>query len=225
MTQSPEQWLGFDALSVAMGQELQIYPDPEDKSHFHRGILAGVLPDEALLITHCEPNDVPDMESGQRIVVRINLPVGVAIFPATVMFITHQPRLIIYVDFPSAVKFRQVRGALRVNVTLPVIGSNLDRPTIYGVPGKIKDLSETGAKIAMFQELATNNERIQLKGKFEVGGVARTLTVQGMVRSESAEADEVMYGVEFMHANDDQKLVLSNFIFHAMAFGSVQLIQ
>lgn len=221
---SEQQWLQLGELSFALGQELLIYPDPANNTRTYSCSLAGYLPGDALLVTASEGVDLASIGRGQGVVVRMNLLDGVALFPTTAMFSVQEPKLLLYLAAPKSVKFRQVRSAMRVDVTLPVLADNLDRTSISGVPGKIKDLSETGAQLVMYQPLAEVGERIQLKGKFTVNGIARALVVQGVIRKERV-AEQHIYGVELFEGTEEQRLILSNFILHAMAFGRTQHIR
>jgi hypothetical protein len=152
--------------------------------------------------------------------VRIKLPSGVALFPTTVLFISEIPTLIVYLDYPRDIKFKRVRAA-RVNVVLPILANNTTDTDFMGVAGKIVDISTSGARVEMFEPLGKVGDLVEIKGKFQVGGIMRTLGIQSVIR---AEKPGNAYGIEFFEQNEDKLLVLLGFIFHAMAYGETQTI-
>ena len=214
--------VSFSELDLGFGQELFILPDINDKKAMFDCVLVGCIPDECVMVTAPASGLFPHVEAGQRILVRIRLASGVALFPTTVLFIGEIPTLIVYLDYPRDIKFKRVRAA-RVNVTLPILANNISDSTKVGIAGKIVDISTSGARVELFQALGAVGDIIEIKGKFEVGGILRVISIQSVIRAVIG-GHPAAYGIEFFEQNEDKLLVLLGFIFHAMAFGQSQIV-
>lgn len=215
--------VNFSELDLTFGQEMFVLPDINDKKAMFECVLVGCIPNECVMITAPASGLFPSVEAGQRVLIRIRLPSGIALFPTTVLFISEVPTLIVYVDYPRDIKFKRVRAA-RVTVTLPILANNVTDNSKFGIAGKIVDISTSGARIDMFSALGQAGDLVEIKGKFEVGGILRVLTIQSVIRAIVPSADNAAYGIEFFEQDEDKLLVLLGFIFHAMAFGQSQLI-
>lgn len=211
----------FDELGLGMGQQLLLHPNPADKKLVFSSLLVGALPGEALMVTAPPDGVFPGLSEGQKVVVRVFLEDGVALFPTTVLFVSDVPTLMVYLDMPSAVQFKRLRAAKRVVVAQPVLVSNLDNPTHTGVAGKLLDLSTGGGRLKMFDEVGAMGDRIEIKGKFNVHGITRLLNVTACIRKR--ERDE--YGVQFIEQDEDKLIFLMGFIFNAMINGTVDTIR
>lgn len=151
---------------------------------------------------------------------------GVALFPTTVLFVGDVPVFMVYLDFPKAIQFKLVRNATRVDVALPILVSNKSREGVRGVVGKITDISTTGARINVFDDVGEAGELIELKGKFEVGEIRRKVNVEAIIRSKPEITGEVVtYGVEFHEEDEEKLIVLFGFIFSAIAYGKSQTVR
>lgn len=215
--------VNFSELDLTFGQELFILPDVNDKKLMYECVLVGCIPNECVMVTAPASGLFPNVEAGQRILVRIRLPSGIALFPTTVLFISEIPTLIVYVDYPRDIKFKRVRAA-RVMVALPILANNTTKPEKIGIAGKIVDISTSGARVEMFEPLGSTGDLVEIKGKFEVGGIMRILAIQSVIRAVIPSSGNPAYGIEFFEQDEDKLLVLLGFIFHAMAFGQSQLI-
>jgi c-di-GMP-binding flagellar brake protein YcgR len=150
---------------------------------------------------------------------------GIALFPSTVLFVGEVPAILVFLDYPRDIKFKQVRGALRVDVTLPVLASNTIDQRFTAVPGKIVDLSVTGARLHMFEELGDVGHEVEVKGKFQIENVQRLLQIRALIRTRSVKGGVFAYGIEFSGGDEDNLIVLMGFTFHAIAFGHLQVIR
>jgi hypothetical protein len=218
--------LSFRELGLRFGQGMDLLPNPGDKDLVFPCELVGCLQEECLLIGPIGSDGVmPRMVEGQRVVMRVKLAGGIALFPTTVLFVSEIPVIMIYLDYPRDIKFKPVRGAFRVDVTLPVLAANLTDKRISGVAGKIVDISVSGARLEMFEELGGPGHDIEIKGKFQVGNIQRTLQISAVIRTRAAGEGRFVYGVEFRHEDEDKQVVLLGFTFHAMVFGHIQNIR
>jgi len=216
-----EEQRTFEDLGLGMGQQLLLHPDPADKTSVFSCLLVGALPGEALIVTAPPDGVFPRLAEGQKVVVRVFLEDGVALFPTTVLFVGEIPALMVYLDMPAGVQFKRLRAAKRVVVAQPVLVSNLDNPAHAGVAGKLLDVSTGGGRLKMFDELGANGDKIEIKGKFNVHGITRLLNVTACIRKR--ERDE--YGVQFIEQDEDKLIFLMGFIFNAMINGTVDTIR
>ncbi|WP_096086419.1 flagellar brake protein [Agaribacterium haliotis] len=223
---SSETAASFDDLNLKLGQIVQIHPDVKNPKRRYDCLLVGSLPGESILLTTSPKSDAfPELEEGQMVVIRIMSANGVALFQTRVLFISDMPVFMVYVDFPSAVQFRMVRSSSRVEIALPVLVYSLSHPSLSGVAGKISDISLGGAGLQLYDDIGAVGDMLELKGKFEVGGIQRTVKLKAEIRNKKAEASgNRLYGIRFSESDEDKLLVLFGFIFNSMAFGDVQSV-
>lgn len=215
-----DEKIDFQALEITFGQQLLMHPNPSDKTMVFSCTLIGCLADESLIIGPPSQGVFPPLEEGQKVVIRVFLDSGVALFPTTVLYISDIPALMIYLDFPSAIQFKRLRAAKRVVVAQPVLVSNVDNKSIVGVAGKLLDVSTGGGRVKMFDELGEVGDHIVIKGKFQVHGISRLLTVDACIRKKEGKE----YGVQFVEQDEDKLIILMGFIFNAMLTGTVDAI-
>lgn len=223
MQDNPEL-VGFEELDLSFGQPLLLLPNPGEKDLLFDCLLIGCIAGECLILGPPSSGLMPRLTEGQRVVVRIKLGHGMALFPTTVLYLTQTPTFMVYLDYPRDIKFRLVRGALRVSVALPMLASNQTNPSFGSVPGKISDISATGARLEMRSVLGNSGDRIELKGKFMVGSIERLLRINAVIRSSVTEQGINGYGVEFCEGDEEKLLVLLGYTFHALAFGQIKSI-
>lgn len=218
--------LSFDELGLTFGLQLELLPDPADKDRVYPCELVGCVKNECVIVgPPASTGAFPRLVEGQRVALRVKLAGGIALIPSTVLFISEIPAILFFLDFPRGAVFKQVRGALRVNVALPVLGTNVADRRFESVPGKMIDVSTTGARLHMFQELGSVGHKVEIKGKFQVGDIQRIMQISATVRARSVREDGFIYGIEFSSDDEDKLIVLMGFTFHAMAFGTLQTIR
>lgn len=217
---SEPSMVSFSELELGFGYELFLIPDLNNKQQLFDCVLAGCIPEECLMVTAPASGLFPRVDCGQRVLVRIRLPSGVALFPTTILFISETPTLIVYLDYPRDIKFKRVRAA-RVFVSLPVLMNSQSDESIFGVAGKIVDVSTSGARIEATERLGSVGDIIEVKGKFQVGNMVRMLSINCIIRAEKTPKT---YGVEFCEQNEEKLLVLLGFIYQSMAFNHAQAV-
>lgn len=216
----------FDDLDVKMGQTVQVLPKAATKKEFFDVVLIGVIPGESLILGAPETGIFPKIEEGSQLVFRIMMADGIALFSTVVLYISDMPLFMVYVDYPRDLKFKQVRKASRVSVSLPVLGSNQTTGVQSGVAGRIIDISTAGAGIECYEHLGSIGDEIIMKGKFEVNSIQRLLSVKAVIRARKRVAsDSFIYGLEFSGGDEDDLLVLFGYIFNAMAYGKIQRVR
>ncbi len=221
-----EEKLEFDELSITIGQSVEALAKGSGSKEFSEVTVIGAIPGEALIITAPPSGVFPKMSEGEKVVIRVKLADGVAIFATHVLFISDVPMYMVYLDYPTDITFKKIRNATRVSVKLPVLVSNVDEPKYAGVAGRITDISTSGAGLVLTEYAGGAGERITMKGKFAVGNIQRVLAIQGIIRAVNKKSDDmIIYGVEFLEDDENDLLVLFGFIFNAMAFGKIQNIR
>lgn len=223
---SNEDKVSFGDLNLKMGQIIQIHPSLGGTNERFDCLLVGCIPGEAVIVSAAPGAGVfPKVVEGQRVVIRVMSANGVALFPTTVLFISDVPTLMVFLDFPQAIKFKLVRNASRVDVALPVLVSSLSERTKNNIPGKILDISIGGAKALLDVDIGKVGEEISIKGKFKVGNIQRIVELSSTIRRKSPGKDQGwVYGVEFREAEEEKLLVLFGYIFNSMALGRVQIV-
>ena len=223
---SDQETLGFDDLNLNMGQKVQVIPDPSNLRDRHDCILFGCIPGQSVIVSPPpETGAFPNVEEGQKVIIRVMSSNGVALFPSTVLYVSDVPLLMVFLDYPEAIQFKRVRNASRVDVALPVLASNTENRSLSGVAGKIVDISIGGARLELYSDVGDVGEEIELKGKFNVGSIQRILSIKANVASKKPRGDKgLIYGVQFKEADEDKMLILFGFIFSSMAFGNVQTV-
>ncbi len=167
---------------------------------------------------------MPRIEEGGRVVLSVALPGGIALFPTTILYISEIPALMIYLDYPRNVKFKQIRSASRVEVRQPILLENVTLNT-SGIPGQIIDISTSGAGLMLFEDGAKVGNKVEIKGKFQIEDISRRLTVTALVRAYKKRDEGYFCGIQFMEADEDKLLVLLGFIYHAMSSSKLLAIK
>lgn len=223
---SSEQLHKFGDLDVKMGQTVQVLSKSSDVKEFYDVMLIGVIPGESLILGAPETGVFPKIEEGHQLVFRIMLADGIALFNSVVLYISDVPLFMVYADYPREIKFKQVRNASRVNVSLPVLASNLTTGVQSGVAGRFIDISTSGAGIECYEQLGSIGDDVIVKGKFEVNSIQRLLSIKASIRARKRLTnDSHIYGLEFAGGDEDDLLVLFGYIFNAMAYGKIQKIR
>lgn len=218
--------LSVAELGLRFGQQMALLPNPGKSDRTYNCELIGCLGTESIIIgPPADTGILPQLTEGQRVIVRVKLAGGVALFPTTVLFVSDVPTVMVYLDFPREVKFKQIRGAFRVNVVVPVLVVNKTADATGTKTGKIVDISTSGARIEMFESLGGLGDDIEIKGKFQVGEIQRVLSVDAIIRAKSSTDDRLFYGIEFHEGDEEKMIILMGFTFHAMAFGHLQSIR
>ncbi len=224
MSTEPYSFSEFSNLDLRFGQALTLIPNPSIPKETFSCQLIGCIPEEAILIGPDEQGILPQLSEGQPVVVRAKLATGVALFHSVVLFVGEEPTILVYLDYPKSIKFKEVRGAIRVQVVFPVLLENVSDSNVGIVTGKACDISASGACIETEEELGRVGETVEVKGKFHVADMQRRLKVDTIIRSRTLKDGCYTYGLEFKSCDEDSLLVLFGFLFHAMFSKKIQTI-
>ncbi len=219
------EFLSFDELNIGFGQELKLLPDPNDDTTIFDHTLVGYFENRSIILSPHYEEAMNHITEGQEVVIKIKMPTGIVVFPSEIIFIADAPTIMIYLDFPRNIKFKQIRQAQRVDIRLPILVTNKTSKGIMSEDGVIVDLSTSGAQISMSSSGGMQGDTLEIKGRFTLGTIRRTLTVQAIIRNVEAKGASYIYGLQFVNMDEDNLLLLFGFTFHAMANGTVHNIR
>lgn len=221
-----EESIELESLNLTFGQTMEAMPGKSAVQEFSPVVLLGAISGQSLIISAPPSGEFPRMAEGERVVFRLNLPSGIAMFSSHVLFISDVPMFMVYVDYPQQLKFKKIRQAARAHISLPILLSNSELKQRSGISGKITDISTAGAGLEAYEELGDKGQGVVIKGKFSIGNIQRFLSIRSIIRSQSRSVSgHYIYGVEFLEDDEDDLLVLFGFIFNAMAFGKLQQVR
>lgn len=221
MTENVE--ISYDQLDLQVGRVVQISLRGESVSpEFHNAVFVGAIENECVMLRISSKNEnIPVIEKGQLMVVRIILSDGVARFSSVVISVVDTPTSIVCLKFPRLIKFKLIRKAKRIPVSLPFLASNLTSEDSSIVDGNIEDISSTGAGLIVDGYLGEIDEKISIRFVFKMADRSRYLGMNAIIRSFKQDADGLsFYGVKFQEDEGDDILSLFGFIFYATSFGS-----
>lgn len=213
----------YDQLDLNVGRVIQISLRGESISPaFHNAVFVGAVENECMMIRcAAEDKETPLIAEGQLMVVRIILSDGVARFSSAVLKVVDGSVPIVYLRFPRTIRFKLIRKANRIPVSLPFLASNLTKENSSIVDGSIEDISSSGAGLIVEGYLGEIDEKISIRFVFKMEDKSRYLGMNAVIRSYKQGADgRSFYGVKFQEDEGDDILLLFGFIFYATSFGS-----
>lgn len=211
----------FEELKLTYGYPLQLQTtNAAGQPERYTCRLIGCLPGRNILVS------VPKISgrlirfrSGQKVVLRFMIDNGIGVFISLVEIQTADPYPILHISYPENVSFKGIRSATRVSVDLVAQIINLDQPELSSIEGQVSDISTTGTRIDLGHPFGEIGEKIKLNALVDINGINRELVVTGIIRSrvdpsdEDAEDQMIGYGIEFLPADEDQRLILYAYVF------------
>lgn len=215
----------FEELKLAYGYPLQLQTtNPAGQPERFSCRLIGCLPGRSLLLSvPKQGGKLVKFRAGQKIVVRLMIDNGIGIFAGVVESLTLDPYPILHLSFPDSVTFKGIRSATRVVVNEKVTVSNTSIESITSVVGVISDISISGARVELSEEIAEIGDTLELKALVDIRELRRELILIGVVRSRVDPTDNhldgvlVSYGVEFTLQTEEQRLLMYTYVFNQMA--------
>ncbi len=181
----------------------------------------GSIPGKYLLLSH--PRNVR-LRAGQKLVVQAMVANGIAIFPITVESVMAAPVPMLFVSYPATVTVKAIRGATRVNVSLPLATTNTSSMDEISLSGRFVDISTSGAKIELEAVVGEVGDKLILTATVDVANHLRELRLPAIIRArtdrstkEQEEAFPAVYGVEFCDIDDSNLLLLHAYVYRTMA--------
>lgn len=215
--------IAYDQLDLHVGRVIQFSLSGESISpEFHNAVFVGAIDNECIMFHGASENsNIPVIEEGQLMDVRIILSDGVARFSSAVLSVINTPISIICLNFPHLIQFKLIRKAKRIPVSLPFLASNLTAEDSSIIDGNIEDISATGAGLIVDGYLGEIDEEISIRFVFKMADKSRYLGMNAVIRSYKQDAAGLsFYGVKFQEDEGDDILSLFGFIFYATSFGS-----
>lgn len=215
----------FEELKLAYGYPLQLQTtslsgQPERFSCRFIGCLSGR---SILLSVPKQAGRLVKFRPGQKIVVRMMVDNGIGIFAGIVEIQTQEPYPILHLSYPESVTFKGIRNATRVAVRekIEITNASMElRPTTSGF---ISDISISGARIELNDDIAEIGDVLELRAQVDIRGIQRELLLLGAIRSRVDPTDNlddgvlVSYGLEFLEQPDDERLIMYTYVFNHMA--------
>lgn len=215
----------FEELTLAYGYPLQLQTNSlSGQPERFSCRLIGCLPGRSILLSVPKQNGrLVKFRTGQKIVVRMMVDNGIGIFAGIVEIQTQDPYPILHLSYPESVTFKGIRNATRVAVREKVTISNTSMDLKPATVGFISDISISGARIELSDDIAEIGDVLELKAQVDIRGMEQELVLIGAVRSRVDPTDNlddgvlVSYGLEFMEQPDVQRLIMYAYVFNHIA--------
>lgn len=180
--------------------------------------IAGVLADQALIITHPTRagRQVP-LTVGEAVVGRVLDGLRFVSFDSRVLHVDTRPCPHVYLAYPQRMGSEFVRRSPRVPVELPCLVTLPDHSRPRG--GTMVDLSVDGCRVFLTtHDAPLRGTRVHIAAEFDLaGGIERPLQVDGEVRGAS-EVTELgrSIGVEFVDCPEQTALLLRAYLYERL---------
>lgn len=215
----------FEELKLTYGYPLQLQTATSlGQTERFSCRLIGCLPGRSILLSvPKQAGKLVKFRTGQKIVVRLMIDNGIGIFACSVESQTQDPYPILHLTYPESVTFKGIRGATRVVVREKIEVINTVMESKQKASGFISDMSISGARIELGDDIAEIGDTLELRGQVVIRDVTRELILTGVVRSRVDPTDNieegvlVSYGLEFTRQSDEQRLVMYAYVFNQMA--------
>ncbi|WP_062060240.1 flagellar brake protein [Cellvibrio sp. OA-2007] len=185
--------------------------------------LIGCLPGRSVLLSvPKQAGKLIRFRAGQKLVVRFMIDNGIGVFAGVVESQTQDPYPILHLSYPDAVTFKGIRGATRVAVREKIDVTNISREGKTKVSGFISDMSISGTRIELGDDIAEIGDTLELKALVSIRDIRQELTLIGVIRSRVDPTDNladgalVSYGLEFVSQSDEQRLIMYAYVFNQM---------
>ena len=215
----------FEELKLAYGYPLQLQTtSASGQPERFSCRLIGCLPGRSVLLSvPKQAGKLLKFRPGQKIVVRLMIDNGIGIFASIVEIQTQEPYPILHLSYPESVTFKGIRNATRVAVREKMTIVNTSMEIKPSTTGFISDISISGARIELGDDIAEIGDILELRAHVDIRGIAKELVLVGAIRSRVDPTDNlddgvlVSYGLEFVEQTDDQRLIMYAYVFNQMA--------
>ena len=121
----------------------------------------------------------------------------------------------LHLAFPNEMAADEVRRAARVSVNLIASVDHL----YHSEAVSIVDMSTCGCRIVAAKDFVEANDKIEISVKLDVDEISRVVTLPGVVKTHldnPRDETKFAYGIAFEDLDDDEKLLLSAFVYSHM---------
>lgn len=186
--------------------------------------LVGCIPSDVLIFSLPRAAKATSLRPGQKILVTIMAGNGVLAFAAAIEQIVAQPRPLVFLTYPTKLSFKEIRGATRVDIRVPIDVSCTQGLISANSKGVITDISTSGARIELKLPIGDVGSRLEISGSVSIAKIEDVFTFPGIIRSrverstrESEAEFPAIYGVEFSDLPHAQQLLLHAFVYSLLA--------
>lgn len=218
----------FEELKLTAGFPIQLQGTGVETDRFSCR-LVGSIADKTIIVTYPRARRAAArLRTGQKLTVRIMVGNGICMFAAAVEQIVTNPHPIVHLSYPRTVGFKEIRGATRVETSLPVTIENLNGFEEARADGLVNDISISGAKLALREEAAEVGDKVEISAEIMIGPISKELRVSAVVRSRIERSTKehnknfpAVYGVEFTENDDDKLIVLYAYVYRELSFNQL----
>ena len=216
----------FDDLKLRPGYPLQVQVETSTgMSERYPCRFVGAMPGRALLLSVPRVNGrFLRLRPGQKVVARMMVANGVGVFTCSVESQTTEPYPLLHLDYPEEGGFKGIRQCTRVEIDLPVVVLNQSSLEASEVEARVVDISLSGARLELDRILGDIGDKVSITAQVEVAGLYRDLRLEAVIRSrverstqELEQNTPVVYGLEFIEADEDRRLLLAAYVYAKIA--------
>ncbi len=206
--------LSLESSRIKIGDPIQLQSSVDQSRYVVR--LIGYLKNRGLMVTQPEVHgELVMLREGQSFVGRFFSGQSAYAFSASVAKQTSVPFPHLHLTYPKEIRGMEVRKAARIDVDLISALEATDGGNL--LPGKVVNLSLSGAGLRTKQPIADKGQTITLKFKISVLDIDSYLVLLAEVCSVSQSADEsnmpYLYGLKFVHMDNMTQLSLAAFVY------------
>jgi len=213
-----DQRLRLEDVRLKIGENVQLQSTAERDPQRHYVKLIGYAKGRSFIVTTpIQDGGYLLIRDGQGYVVRMFAGKNIYAFSASVIRSANTPYPHLHLTYPEEVVTRAVRGAERVDVRLI---ASVDNGSGRPVPATVENLSSSGAALHSRSQLGAVGVEIKIGFKLELDGISRVLSVPAVIRIAKPSATtegEWLTGVAFREIEAEQRLLLSGYIYRALA--------
>ena len=213
----------FDELQLVPGASVQLLMSGEDQTSFSLDtVYIGSLALHSLLVAMPAPHPAVALRSGVKLAMTVVVPNGIATLNTRIDAIGERPYQYLHLSYPPEINFREIRGAARVKVELPVdVEGKANGENYDDVKSSILDISTSGLKLATDRSIGRKGDELSVRIDMHFAGLDRGLHLKGVIRSLLAGSETLtqfthVYGVQFLPLSDDQQVLLHAFVLNGL---------
>lgn len=217
----------FEDLQLMPGASVQLLISGSDQKNYSLDtVYMGTLALHSLLVAMPSAHPSVVWRSGMKLAMSVVVPNGIATFNSRIDAIGERPYRYMHLSYPPEINFREIRGAARVKVELPV---SVAGPQAISDPkdfvSNILDISVSGLKLATNKPIGSIGDQLTIHIAMHFANEERQLSVKGVIKALLAGGGSDtqlsnVYGVQFLPLSDDQQVLLHAFVLNGLQAGS-----
>lgn len=216
----------FEDLGLLPGASVQLLLTGQDQQNYSLDtVYIGSLALNSLIVAMPSPHPVVTLRSGIKLAMTVVIPSGIATFTTRVDVIGERPYQYMHLVYPQEVSFREIRGAARVKVELPVsVAGQQSLDSQHSFQSKVLDISVSGLKLATNCHIGHIGDQLTIHIAMHFAGEERELSLQGVIKAQLAGGEtssllSYVYGVQFLPLTDSQHVLLHAFVLNGLQTG------